>query len=432
MGYARFHQETASALRPKRPWWLPVMACGGFAIRPGVLTQTGVERSQEGASSQDLAVLALMNHRTRLIPGFATAAGTSRLRDRFAGVFPGHFRQAHGLWLSSIGLGTYLGEPDSPTDALYRAAVTRALGSGINVIDSAVNYRHQRSERAIGEALGQMILAGKLRRDEVFVSTKGGFLTFDGAEPEDPSAYFERTLLSTGLIKPGDVAAGCHAMSPAYLRSQIEASSRNLGMETIDLYYIHNPETQLSEVSRADFYERLRAAFAELESAVADGRIRAYGTATWNAYRVDPNAHDAVSLAEVLRTAEAAGGSGHHFRAVQLPYNLAMLEAVSKLTQEAEGEAVPLLRLAAQAGLMVFASAPLLQGQLTQGIPAEIGQMFPGLSTDAQRAIQFVRSTPGVTSALVGMCQREHFAENLVTACVAPLAREQFRDLFAR
>lgn len=373
-----------------------------------------------------------MSYSTGFIAGSATAAGTSRLRDRFAAGLPGHFRQAHGLWLSSIGLGTYLGEPDAATDALYRDAVTRALEGGINVIDSAVNYRHQRSERAIGEALAALISAGRIQRDEVFISTKGGFLTFDGAEPADPPAYFERTLLETGLVKPEDVAAGCHVMSPAYLRSQIEASRKNLGVETIDLYYVHNPETQLGEVSRADFYERLRAAFAELERAVAEGRICAYGTATWNAYRVDPNARDAVSLAEVLRVAEAAGGPDHHFRAVQLPYNLAMLEAVSKMTQQANREAVPLLRLAAHARLMVFTSATLLQGQLADGIPAEVGRMFPGLSTDAQRAIQFVRSTPGVTSALVGMCRPEHLAENLATARVPPLDREEFRALFAR
>src|SRR5437016_13705629 len=101
-----------------------------------------------------------------LIPGFATAEGTARYRDRFAPEMPGHFRGALGLQLSSIGLGTYLGEPTAAYDALYHGAITRAAELGVNVVDSAINYRHQRSERAIGEALAAMIGDGRLKRDE--------------------------------------------------------------------------------------------------------------------------------------------------------------------------------------------------------------------------------------------------------------------------
>jgi aryl-alcohol dehydrogenase-like predicted oxidoreductase len=367
-----------------------------------------------------------------LIAGYATPEGTARFRDRFAARYPRHFREAQGLWLSSIGLGTYLGDPTAAQDALYRGAVTRAVELGTNVLDSAVNYRHQRSERAIGEALASAVSAGSLRRDEVFLATKGGFLTFDGTEPDDPSAYFQKNFVEPGIVRPDEVAAGCHVMSPAYLENQIEVSRRNLGVETIDLYYVHNPETQLSQVSRQDFYRRLKAAFARLEKAVADGWIRLYGTATWNAYRVGLDARDAVSLAEALRLAEEVGGKDHHFRAVQLPFNLAMMEGLTASTQTLNGKRVPLLRAAQAHRLMVFASASLLQGQLAQGIPQELRQWFPGLKTDAQRALQLVRSTPGITCALVGMSGREHVEENLATANVAALDINAFRALFAR
>src|SRR5262245_26201206 len=105
-----------------------------------------------------------------LIQGHATPEGTARFRRRFGDRLPGHFRQAEGLWLSSIGLGTYLGEPSAACDALYRDALTRAIELGTNVLDSAVNYRHQRSERSIGEALRQVISAGRVERDEIFVA----------------------------------------------------------------------------------------------------------------------------------------------------------------------------------------------------------------------------------------------------------------------
>ena len=232
-------------------------------------------------------------------------------------------------------------------------------------------------------------------------------------------------------MRPDEVAAGCHVMSPAYLENQIDVSRRNLGVETIDLYYVHNPETQLSQVSRQDFYRRLKAALAQLEKAVADGKIRLYGTATWNAYRVGPDAGEAISLPEVLRIAEEVGGKDHHFRAVQLPFNLAMMEALTASTQPLNDKRVPLLRVAQAHRLMVFASASLLQGQLSRGMPDELAQWFPGFETDAQRALQFVRSTPGVGTALVGMKSTAHVDENAGVAAVPPLGDEQVRRLFS-
>lgn len=367
-----------------------------------------------------------------LTPGHATAEGTARFRDRFAARLPGHFREAQGLWLSSIGLGTYLGEPTAAYDALCREAVTQAVEAGVNVIDSAINYRHQRSERCIGEALAALIPAGKLRRDEVLIATKGGFLSFDSQEPENPAAYFEAKLIESGLVRMDEVVAGCHVISPKYLENQIEASRHNLGVETLDLYYVHNPETQLSQVSREEFYRRLKAAFAALEKAVGEGKIRMYGTATWNAYRVSPEAGDAVSLADVLRVAEEVGGKDHHFRAIQVPFNLAMPEALAANTQRLDGRPVPVLQVARQFGLMVFSSASLLQGQLSNGLPPEVRAWLPGFQTDAQRALQFVRSAPGITCALVGMSHAEHIRENLGTAAVPPLTREEYRAMFKR
>jgi aryl-alcohol dehydrogenase-like predicted oxidoreductase len=366
-----------------------------------------------------------------LIPGYATPQGTARFRDRFAGRRPGHYRLAQSLWLSSIGLGTYLGDPTTTYDSLYSHAIHCAIEMGTNVIDSAVNYRHQRSERTVGRTLRELISAGELRRNEIFVATKGGFLTADGEEPEDADAYFEEKLIKPGIVRRDEVVAGCHVMSPRYLENQIEVSRNNLGLETIDLYYVHNPETQLIAVSREEFFRRLKAAFAQLEKAVSEDTIRAYGTATWNAYRVAPQSRDALSLVEVLRAAEEVGGQKHHFRAIQLPFNLAMPEALASNTQVADGKRVPPLHIAQTHGLMVFASASLLQSQLSKGLPSELQKQFPGLRTDAQRAIQFVRSTPGITCALVGMSHAEHVEENLGAASVAPLTIAEFRALFA-
>jgi aryl-alcohol dehydrogenase-like predicted oxidoreductase len=368
---------------------------------------------------------------TMLISGYATEQGTERFRDRFSSRLPNHFRSARQLQLSSIGAGTYLGDPTDDCDCQYTDALTRAVEMGVNVIDSAINYRHQRSERAIGQALARMIAEGKVQRDEVFLATKGGFLALDGQPPPDPSAYFYRSVIESGLAQPEDIAAECHVISPAYLKNQIDASRNNLGVETIDLYYLHNPETQLSRVDRKEFNSRLKKAFVALEEAVTEGKIRSYGTATWNAFRLAPESADAVQLTQVLRVAQDAGGAEHHFRAVQFPFNFAMPEALLNKTQALDGSQVPLLHAASKEDLMTFASASLLQGQLATDLPEEIREKIPGLRTDAQRSIQFVRSTPGITSALVGMSRTEHVKENLATASLPPLTLQEYRRIFS-
>src|SRR2546426_1123863 len=137
---------------------------------------------------------------------FATGAGTAKYRERFLDALPAkHFREALGLVLSSIGLGTYLGDPDPATDLLYQEAVKTALGLGCNVIDTAINYRFQRSEKSIGRALRDLLQNGTFSREEIFVSTKGGFIPHESTTPLDPDEYIHRTFISTGIIAPQDI-----------------------------------------------------------------------------------------------------------------------------------------------------------------------------------------------------------------------------------
>jgi len=368
----------------------------------------------------------------KMMGGRATVEGTRRYTERFTGrLAAGHFRELEGgTWLSTLGLGTYLGPEDGVTDVLYQDAVLRLLELGVNVIDTAVNYRHQRSERAIRTALATAIARGVVGRDEVVVATKGGFISFDGAVPRDPRAYFAATYVDTGIIKPGEVVRG-HCMSPRYLRDQIDRSRANLGLETLDVYYLHNPETQLAEVARPEFLRRIRAAFEALEEAVAAGCIARYGTATWTGFCVDPGAPDYLSLAELVSAARDVGGNDHHFKVIQLPYNLGMTEAFTRANQRVNDRMVPVLEAARQLGVYVMASASVHQGQLTRNLPPLITEYIPGLTSDAQRALQFVRSTPGVGTALVGMKSPEHVEENTKVGAIPPMGWEHFQRLFS-
>ena len=354
---------------------------------------------------------------------------------KYAGKFPdfqktGHYRDFMGLTVSSLGLGTYLGNPNEVDDRLYIEAIKAALLSGINLLDSAVNYRCMRSERNIGQALGELIKEGKITREEVVICTKGGFLPFDGTPPENPVKYLEKEYFGPKICRMEDIVAACHCMTPAYLRNQVERSLKNLGLDCVDLYYVHNPETQLDEVDRQEFHNRLEKAFGELEKLVSEGKIRAYGTATWNGYRVPQESQEYLSLHEVLKAAEKAGGSSHHFKAVQLPYNLGMAEAWGVPNQVLGSQTVPFLEAAQANGIAVFTSASILQSRLSRNLPPVVEETFTGLQTDAQRAIQFVRSSPGVTAALVGMKRKEHVEENLKVASVPPASADKVKGLF--
>ena len=362
---------------------------------------------------------------------FATSDGTKKYAARFAArAAAGHFREQQGLWLSSLGVGTYLGEADAATDRAYTDAIVAAVESGANVIDSAINYRFQRSERSIGMALSELSRRG-YSREELLVCTKGGFLTPDSSMPADASEYFNHEYVETGILQEGDVAAGCHSMAPRFLADQLKRSLFNLGVETVDVYYLHNPETQLDEVPREMFHTRMRAAFEFLESAVAAAKIHFYGMATWNAFRQTENSPDYLSLATMESLARDVAGGSHHFRFVQLPCNLGMTEALTRANQTLDGHVMPMVEAANKLGITLMASASMLQGKLSGGLPPFV-QNALGLNSDSERALQFVRSTPGITTALVGMSRAEHVRANLSLVNVEPASKDQFSRLFER
>jgi aryl-alcohol dehydrogenase-like predicted oxidoreductase len=213
-------------------------------------------------------------------------------------------------------------------------------------------------------------------------------------------------------MTPSDVVSGGHCLTPRYLDDQIQRSRKNLGIASIDVYYLHNPEQQLDSVDRVKFQDVMRAAFTALEQQVSEGSICTYGCATWQGFRTPPGSRNHLSLEELVSLAREVGGPEHHFAVVQVPVNLAMTEAVRSATQSLGSDLVPLLEAANRLNIAVIGSATLMQSQLTRALPAELHSAFPGFTTDARRAIAFSQSLP-LASALVGMKSKTHLEENL-------------------
>ena len=135
---------------------------------------------------------------------------------------------------------------------------------------------------------------------------------------------------------------------------------------------------------------------------------------------------DELDLARVIELARYVGGEDHHFRFIQLPFNLAMIEAY----QNRDQQGVSVLKVAARANITVVASATLHQARLAGDMPGLITGRIPGFNTDAARAILFTRSTPGISVALVGMSQAAHVRENLEIAGVPPMGTLDYEKLY--
>ena len=367
----------------------------------------------------------------------ATYEGTWAYRDRFHEDFARtYFRPFGDFALSSIGVGTYLGDPTDEADAAYHEAIVEALESGVNVLDTASNYRCQRSERVVGNAIAD----SELQRDEVFVATKGGFLPFDSERPDDPGQYLYEEFVATGVVDREDLARGQHCIAPEFIDDQLDQSLANLGVDSVDLYYVHNPETQLEVRSRKEVYDQLEVTFEVLERRASEGDLGAYGVATWEAFRVPEGEESYLSLPEIVaradQAAETVDNDESHFEAIQLPFNVYMADAFTTPGQETAGsdddtdpKPTSVLEAAHTAEIDVFTSASLMQGKLAREMPDRVEAELLG-ETRAQRAINFARSAPGVICALVGMGSPEHVAENVAAGTFEPLGASAFDAIF--
>ncbi|WDD36595.1 aldo/keto reductase (plasmid) [Nostoc sp. UHCC 0926] len=365
------------------------------------------------------------------ILGKATLEGTRRYRERHKKhCAPTYFRETDEFIASSIGIGSLVGEPDEQTNALVVKAVVESVRRGVNLIDSSISYRYQQGERSVGEGIQRLLESGETSRDELIICTKGGILPY----PEENRAnlfYKQYVEQSNYSINMSDLVETRYCIHPEYLRDQINQSLTNLGLQTIDVYYIHNPERQLTDITPNIFYDRLRDAFKAMEDAINAGQIAAYGLATWEGFRVPPTSQKHLDLARIKSIAqEVARNKENGFRFIQFPLNMVMLEALLVPTQNIEGEKVPLLEATSRLGITPIASYSLYQAQVVGQIPEIITSAFGNnLWTDCQCALQYTRSAPGLLTALVGMKAIEHIEENLSLTAFPTFEREKFQGL---
>lgn len=365
---------------------------------------------------------------------YATKEGTFKYLKQFSNYSKDFYRFNGELFFSSLGLGTFRKEPyrEENYTVNYKESVKKAVLNGINVIDTAINYRYQVSEQEIGEALEELISEGEVEREGLIVTSKAGFLPLEFPFPEDPYQWIDTTLLESGLVEKSDIVIDQHCMSPEYLRWSVDQSLKNLKLKTLDVLFLHNPETQLGYVDRETVLLRIKEAFRVFEALVDEGKIRSYGIATWNAFLYEEEHTEYLSLQEIVEIAQEVGGPSHHFKYIESPFNLAKPHAYNYSNQKGpDGKYYTLMQAAQGYGLNLLASSSLLQMNLFKGPFDEKVTQALGTSdlTDIITALQFARSG-NILSALFGAVNPTHVEENLMLAYVASSKQDDVKRLF--
>ena len=257
-----------------------------------------------------------------------------------------------GLTVSQAGFGCYR---VSSGVVHHETALRKALCEGINLIDTSSNYADGGSESLVGEVLEDLIVSGELSRENIVVVSKVGYLQGQNYELSRERKQEGRPFPE--LVEYGEGLE--HCIHPEFLKDQLNRSLERLKLKTVDFYLLHNPEYYLEwaqknghalEAARAEYYRRIRNAFKYLEEEVVHGRIRYYGISS-NTFPAAAGQPDFSCLATIWDIA-----ASHHFRLIQLPFNLMESGAVLEKNQPG-GESV--LEFAQNKGLGVLVNRPL-------------------------------------------------------------------------
>ncbi|RMD87085.1 MAG: aldo/keto reductase [Calditrichaeota bacterium] len=228
-----------------------------------------------------------------------------------------------GFRVSAIGFGGYRIHYNSIEHA---RALRYALLNGFNLIDTSSNYTDGGSEMLIGNLLGEMIQRKELRRDEVVVVSKVGYVQGQNLVLAQQNEAIGRPFPE--MVK---YMEGCwHCIHPEFLQDQLTRSLDRLNLTYLDVYLLHNPEYFLSHMKkqgnhdlesvRAEYYRRIKQAFEWMEEKVAEGKIKAYGISS-NTFPLPANDFEFTSLEKVLEVAQSVS-STHYFQIIQFPLNL--------------------------------------------------------------------------------------------------------------
>ena len=346
--------------------------CRNFSCRRPITDPLEVpEALLSGSQGMDKPIQQTLLQGTAL-PGSASPEGTARYAGRIVSQshHDSHMERAYGrfghsgLTTSRLGFGTYRVDTREPE---HRDALKKALRDGVNLIDTSTTYMDGDSERLVGSVLRELTKGGELAREEVIVVSKIGYVQGQNLKRAEAREQAGHPYLD--MVKYGEGI--WHCIHPEYLADQLTLSLDRLGLSTLDVCLLHNPEYFLTEaahhnggdlsVARETFYRRIELAFAFFESQVTAGRIRYYGVSS-NTVTADPSDAEATSLSRMWDAARAAAASQgmerHHFAVLQFPMNLYEAGALM-MPNTGKDQHETVLEMSQREGIAVLVNRPL-------------------------------------------------------------------------
>lgn len=339
-----------------------------------------------------------------MITGWAKLEETASYLKKH-GWSEGTIRKNPMFVISPIGLGNHLGSVEDVDSEAYVEATKYALENGMNVLDTAINYRGMRSEKDLGRGILEAMENGIVTRDEFMVSTKAGLLFGDITKKLRPALFLEQILAPKGITEEmfQTLDGGLyHTLNPAFFEEALSISLQNLGIETVDVHYIHIPEISRIKLGETEFYRQLKELFAWYEEKVAEKKIRYYGLAL-EIMVFEDDEEAIISLEKVCKIAEEVAGEKHHFRFIQLPYSKYMQNARVKELQLVAGEQCSIMEAAKRLGLQVMGSMPFA-----------MGKYFDKWS--AEQMLTFCLEEKDIGATICGSKNIEHIKAHIKTA----------------
>lgn len=348
----------------------------------------------------------------------ATSTDTYNFAKKYS-TYKDFYIKHNNLVFSKLGLGTFNKEPYKEENYVfhYIEGVKQAIRSGINLIDTASNYRYGQSEKEIGIAIQELMQSNEVKREELIICSKGGFIQLEYPFPKNPYTWISDNIIEKGLATKEDIELDQHCMTPDYLEWSCKKSIENLQVKALDIYFLHNPEIQIQRLGYKKFLKKIESIFRRFEKMADNGLIKSYGIAVWNGFIKNEAIEEHINLEDIVDIAIKVAGENHRFKYIQTPFNIAKTSIYTIPTQKVKGEECTLLQAAHRLNIGVISSSSLLQMNLfKKSFKPETGYLLDNnmvLENDIQLALQFVRSTPGLISSLFASKAPIHIKSNM-------------------
>tara|TARA_B100000315_G_scaffold260417_1_gene321590 strand:+ start:361 stop:1584 length:1224 start_codon:yes stop_codon:yes gene_type:complete len=383
------------------------------------------------------------------IKGYCTPQGSLLYKNKFRKEVADDFFSLtkQGVHLSSFGIGMYKGESNDKGDTYWEKSINNGITKGINVIDTSIKYRKMRSEKVVGKIINKSIQNENIKRDQVFISTKGGLISFP--EGVNKNEHI-KSIVKICKLNENKLYKSFACYDKKFIEREIDISRSNLRLKTIDCYFLHNPEIIFLNRSIDNPYNEFFQLFELLEKKVNAGLIKSYGIASWNGLRRLPNSPFYLDIEKLCEIANKIAGNNHHFHYLEIPLSIGMPYTYSRLkdlneklniftsASLYEGHLLHLFNLARLMSIVGIEesynnekpadiSLPLSENSIIQlfdlimilrekniEIKTEISKVFGNFNNTYISALNSVRSVKFVTTALVGVDRPEYIKDHLI------------------